>query len=240
MVFPFPKLPWHDRRFWRRVFRLRGGPMPAAMVLAALANVFLLLMLDRAVGAALFTTLWLGTVAFLGVVGGVALLGAATYAVRALYRLGVRGWSRPRWWFEVSSLAWTLCVLLILAVALSVPGAKIPALGGWLDATFFAARNIIVILLCVFFVSAIVGYVVSMISGRARCGNAYECIQMIFAWVGGVGLLIVACSQWWPPRRAWPDGVFLAVCGAIGVALLVGGFRQVSSDPRVRRPRWLR
>lgn len=213
--------------------------MPAALVLAALANIFLLFILDAAVGVQLFTTLWLGSLASWGVVGGVALFGAATRTMRALYRFGILGWSRPRWWFEVSSLAWTLFALSILATGLLISAAHVPALQRWADAVFSVARSAFMVSFCGFFAAAIVGYVTSVITGRRRCGNAYECVQIIFPSVGGLGLLAIACLHW-PPQGAWPDGALLAVCGVGGVALLVGAMVPLSSHPRVKKPRWLR
>jgi len=239
MTFPFPSAPLYDRRLWQRLLSRRGGPVPTVGVLALLANIGLLFILDNVVGVKLFTALWLGTMILWVAVFGVAVVGSAARAIRAFYRLGIWGWSRPRWWFEASHLAWILCVLGFLAIAATLLEQKIPGLRRWVDAQFLAARAIVNVSICTFFVTAIIGYATSVITGRRRCGDAYECVQVIFGFGTALTLLAIACVNW-PPQRAWPGGVLLAACAISGIALLAATFVPFSSDPRVRNPRWLK
>ena len=209
------------------------------LVLAMLANILLLVLSKGFLGAWIFKALWLGSLVSWSIVGGMTCLAALARTAKTLYRLGVWGWSRPRWWFEVSSAALVVGVLTILPIGLVLPASDDPAVENCLDFIFPAVRIIIPVCFVGFFLAAIMGYAVSAVTGKRRSGNAYECVEPFFFSAGGICLVTHAGVNW-PPQRLWPDGVWLTALGVVGFAMLAGGVVCFAWRSEYKKPRWLR
>ena len=209
------------------------------MVLAALANILILVVSKDVLGAWVFNALWLGSLVSWGIVGGMTCLAALARTAKTLHRLGRWGWSRPRWWFEVSSAALGVGMLAVLPIGLALPAFDVAAVANCVDFIFLAVGIIVAVCFVGFFLAAIVGYAVSTVTGKRRSGNAYECVQPFFCQVGGICLVTYAGVNW-PPQRLWPDAVWLTALGVVGLALLLGGVVFMLWQFEYKKPRWLR
>jgi len=219
MRFLPPHIRWYDWRTYRAMYRSRGAWWPSMGALACLA-----LFLMSAAGdpfIRVVTTIWLGTLVLAYVLFGVALVGAVVRGPRAIVRMGARGWTRPRWWFEWANLAWSLAVLIVLVGGPFCALAPKLGLGAWGNAIWRFGVPAGVALFWVFMGTAAMGYVVSTLAGRPRIGNAYACAQFAFPVFGGTALVTIA-SMNWPAGGAWPAWPVMLL-GAFGGAIMILG-----------------
>jgi hypothetical protein len=145
----------------------------------------------------------------------------AGQSIKAGLRLGIVGWTRPRWWFELSRLLWIAGLFLGLTTgfALLAPANKV---GRWLKGVTEVMFGCSKLCFCAFFLAATIGYALSFIGRRPRTGRAFECTHYFYVGFGGIGLITYAAIAW-PPQRLWPDGVLSAISGAIAVAVFIFG-----------------
>lgn len=210
---------WFDSRIYRRAFRSRlGWGAPMALV------VLVLLGLVTAVepqfrGLAKWTVEWWG---FLGLLGVVATAGASFRSLHALARLGVRGWRRPRWWFEFGSIGCNIFAGALLLIALVGLSLAVGLAGRWQDAAWWLGKRLVRVALVWFSVAALVGMGLAALQHRRCRGNAFECVQFFLVTIGGVTLATIGGVNW-PPARLWPDGVLTVACGGIGLVILLWG-----------------
>lgn len=234
MGFLSPRLRWYDWRTYRAMYRSRGAWYPSMGVFACL---FLFLMSSAdAAFARLVTKLWLGSLLVACVLFGVALVGAAVRSRRTIVRMGIAGWRRPRWWFEWANLAWSLMVLVILALAPVVALGPKMGLGALADAAFRVGRPGIAASFWIFLAASAMGYVVSLLGRRPKMGNGYACVQFAFPLVGGIGLVTIASVNW-PAGAARPPLAMVLLGGLGGAILIIGMWELVQTNlrPRVRR-----
>lgn len=138
-----------------------------------------------------------------------------------LWRFGIWGWSRPRWWFELARFLWIAGLLSFLSfgVAVLVPPKNLgPVANHALDMLFRSSKRLVVWS----FIAASVGYAASFLLRRPRRGRAFRCIHYFYTLFGGIALVSFAAIAW-PPAALWPNGVVLAVEGIAGLGLFVGG-----------------
>jgi len=213
-------------RDWPNVLRrLRqdAGWAAPVFLLASLGLPSMLVMLGLMIGANLHPHAILGAVIVWALLGIAASVYAGWRSMRAMRRMGFWGWSRARWWFELGRIL-ALTSVFLIAMLLAVlfvscfPAAQ-AALNPlwawrWLPMSACAAT------ISAFFFAGTCGYGLSWLTGRARGGKAYECVQ--FFYLLGGGLLVMGISAtFWPMAALWPDGAVL--CGGIVVGGLMFG-----------------
>ncbi|HEX7448068.1 MAG TPA: hypothetical protein VF306_11015 [Pirellulales bacterium] len=155
------------------------------------------------------------------VVGVGANLIVIGHSLAHLWRFGVWGWSRPRWWFELARLFWiaTLLAFLSFGVAVLVPPKNLgqlvnAALNGLLQGSKY--------LIVGSFVVATIGYAASFILRRPRRGRAFQCVHYFYTLLGGIAFITYAATAW-PPAVIWPNGAVLMATGIAGIGLFAGG-----------------
>ncbi|HVV99869.1 MAG TPA: hypothetical protein VHB77_05995 [Planctomycetaceae bacterium] len=189
-----------DIGFQRMENRELAGWMPAAGIFSSLA---LLLM----VGLSLRIPLALP----LGIVGALDLLATRHFVgigCRRLRRLGFRGPTRGRWWFEVAALAWTLLMSCACLVAVHHRAAL---QGGWQQGMVEFAFTCAKCLGPAFLGLAITGYFLGLLRGIRIRGRSMELVNFFFWMIVGVGFLMWAVPQ--------VPGWFAAAVGLVGIVV---------------------
>lgn len=214
-----PTIPWLEGEVYRRAFRARRGWYAPMAVLCSLLLVLLLSLEPGGRRVAEVAGEW---VLFLGIVGMVATMGASLRSFRALGRMGSRGMTRPRWWFELGSLGCNFFV----AAALGMAGIGVLAWLGlpkvWEQGLWRLGRWLLGASFVTFMVATVIGFSLAVLRRRRCSGTAYDCVQFFFTAIGGVTLVTIGgCC--WPPAQIWPDAVLVAVCGGGGLVILVWG-----------------
>ena len=218
-MFPFPSPPWFDWRVYARALRMRRGAMVPMLMFCGLTWICVVFLACEAFAVGVFEELWRGSMVFVCPVGTVAGPGTALRSLRAIYRLGVRGWFRPRPWFEVAYVGLVLSAFSSMLVGFGLTASEVAALQPWLDAFF---RPVIVLAAGSFWtlmVAALVGYVAAAVRRRRPSGRVFRAVQFWFMSLGGIILATIGGVNW-PPPRAWPEGVFCGGCLLTGLLLL--------------------
>jgi hypothetical protein len=170
---------------------------------------------------------FIGTCAFFWVILFALSVGASVMlagdSLRACSRLGRRGWTRPRWWFELSRL---LCIVLQLTLALFVLVLFVAIktdVGPWMKSAYYPLLAPLVCIGLGFVSTATVGYAVSFVRRLPRRGNAFKITHFYYTMYG-----TAACGYFiflrWPPGLYWLDGLLLLLAGMIIVFLVIGLF----------------
>jgi hypothetical protein len=140
------------------------------------------------------------------VVGVAASFAAVVDGSRNLRRLGLFGLSRPRWWFELSRLAW----MAFLFLALSAP--ILHFAGGFdIAALSSVAIYVFVTLYAAFMTSGTTAYLLSIFTRRRRSGRAFECVEY-FYWLCGILFWAVMVVVWLPARLGWAEPMTAVLC----------------------------
>lgn len=150
-------------------------------------------------------------------VGSIASAAVMIDGANNLRRLGIRGVSRPRWWFEWARLAWITLLLVGLAMLIFhlVGGAVFAPLA---DSLFHIAPS----LFFAFLVLSTAAYFLSLATRRRRSGRAFECVQY-FYWTFGVISALIAVLTWVPAQAGWaqPMTVVLSIVAASLMAIVL-------------------
>jgi hypothetical protein len=144
----------------------------------------------------------------------VAMAMGVARSVIALLRYGPCGIARPRWWFELARICWTIGVLGVAALfsGLLLRNPMPPPFG----TVFGFLLRALPALFTAFYVSATVGYGLSFFQGRRRIGRAYECVHYFYTLTVPIGLLSGAIVLW-PPQGAWQQMILPGLLGIMGI-----------------------
>jgi hypothetical protein len=155
-------------------------------------------------------------------------------SVSTLLRYGPFGIARPRWWFELARICWTVGMLEVAALfsGMLLRNPMQPLFGmifGFFLMTLPA-------LFATFFVSATVGYGLSFFQGRRRIGRAYECVHYFYSLIVPIAVLSGAIVLW-PPQGGWQQMILPGLLGIMGVVWLGLGMISIVrlSEAKKRR-----
>jgi hypothetical protein len=199
------------------------GWMPSMMLVALFGCSFGLgQLLEQWINGPLAELLQVANWATWGLVACLAMLIGCADSVRNIRRLGLAGWSRPRWWFETGAMAWNaMCLVLAVTVALSLIAGTMNAKP--LELTIWnVGRPIVAVSFYVFAAAGFVGYGLSLLRWKRPTGRGFDCVHF-FLSSGSGGVLIFYASDRWPPAAVWPQGVAVLLAGLLGVVLLAAG-----------------
>jgi hypothetical protein len=200
-----------------RRLRRTDGWLPPILLIAAMMTLFLLgrgfgllgnVLVVRVFNYAALAT-WL-------IVGAAASAAVTIDGLGNLRRLTPGGMLRPRWWFEMSRLAW----MILLLAALSLPlfhFSGIPRLRAAGDSLFRVLPTMYV----AFMLFGTAGYLVSIIARRRPRGRAFECVEY-FYWLFGVVAPVTMFVVWIPARAGWAQPATVVACAV--AASLIGAF----------------
>lgn len=140
------------------------------------------------------------------VVGSLASVTVMIDGANNLRRLGIAGLSRPRGWFECSRLT----LISLLLVGLSVP--LLHFAGGFIlrplsDLLFRTLPPLYI----AFLILSTSAYLLSIATGRRRCGRAFECVQY-FYWLFGIIFSATAFAIWLPVQAGWAQPMTVVAC----------------------------
>mgnify|MGYP007073257397 CR=1 FL=1 len=206
-----PALPHQWRNYVWGLTRVEGWVPP--MLIIAAAGVLLMAVIP---GFGLFgahpaiRTFNYLAVATWFIVATTATVVVLIQGMRNLLRFSTLAIARPRWWFELSRIAW----ITTLLVGLSVPLLQV------VDAAPFAnaLKMPAVALLVFFWTTGSLGYLASLFTRRRRNGKAYECVQY-FYWIS-IAIVSATMAAIWGANG--PVLVVTCVVAAVtmGVVLL--------------------
>lgn len=208
-----------DPREWpETVRRLRraDGWMPPMMLIA---TVFVLFFVERGFGLfggnnelKVFNYVALATWLVVAVFSTLAVM---IDGVNNLRRLGMWALLRPRWWFELSRLAWIGLLLAALSMLLFqfAGGPRLHDAGEMLSRAlptlFFA-----------FMLFSTGGYLVSLMTTRRRRGRAFECVQWFYWLVILIGTATTV-PLWFPDHVQWMTVVACVLAACLMAILLL-------------------
>jgi hypothetical protein len=200
-----------------RRLRRADGWLPPMLLIAAMATLFFLgqgfgplgnVLAVRVFNYAAMAT-WL-------IVGSVASAAVTIDGLRNLRHLTPGGMLRPRWWFELSRLAW----MILLLAALSLPlfhFSGIPRLRAAGDSLF----RILPTMYVAFMLFGTAGYLVSLLARRRPRGRAFECVEY-FYWLFGVVAAVTMFVVRIPPQVGWAQPATIVACAV--AAAVIGAF----------------
>jgi len=132
--------------------------------------------------------------------------------VRRLYRMGVRGPSRARWWFELAAADFTLCMS---CGTFALGHGRNVAMAPWQETVLQVCAETAYQLAVPFYLLTLTGFVLGLIQQRRLRGQSLELASGFF-WMS---IAVYIPCRWLPENPILTD--FIApVCAAIGV--LVG------------------
>ncbi|MHB8865548.1 MAG: hypothetical protein ACYC6N_24490 [Pirellulaceae bacterium] len=219
-----PVLPWHWWSFARRL-SIAHGWMPT-MLLWAVLGIFL--SLNFGIGRQqnipwLERFNWLGLLTWT-IVATLAMIISVTQSAFAIWRMGVFGFRRPRWWFELARTSWNFATIAIVGVLLGFFMNNQQRL--LLEPLFSVLFSTFRIMAPAFFLFATMGYLLSFASQLPRCGRAYDCVHYFYATCGSLGIITYAAILC-PPNPAIHIMIGCAVLGTIGLLWFVLGFISI-------------
>jgi hypothetical protein len=189
-----------------------AGWMPAMLVFSSLA-------------VTLMAGAWLGLpIAWaISVIGVLDLLATAYFVstgIRRVWRLGVAGPMRPRWWIEIAAIDWTLIMSCGCFVAVHRKN--------WLVELAFTGTTY---LLPAFFVFAIAGYLLGLLRGKSVRGSSLELVNFFFWMIVGIWV-----SIWAIPGHPALGGWLAASAGLVGIgAASLAGVLEIRRRVRSSR-----
>ncbi len=148
------------------------------------------------------------------VVGVPVCLYSMARSVRNIWRCGIIGCTRPRWWFEAGSIVWTLTVLdLSLFLSAFALGRNPPV---WLLGPLEVASRLLKFLFPAVVAIPLVGYALSLLYRRKPRGKAHACVSFFF----GITVIIMMAFLV-VPQGAFVEQIALGFLGlAVGAGLL--------------------
>jgi hypothetical protein len=145
------------------------------------------------------------------------------WPVRQIWRLGLRGPTRARWWVELAALTWTLCFcggLFWLA-----HGIGAAALPGVIELIVSAVATGTKYLFAAFFGFALAGYVLGALQQKRLRGRSVELVNWFFWTI--VGSQLLAAIPWDFGPVAWVAPVLAIVGVAAGcVAAILAAYQH--------------
>ncbi len=157
------------------------------------------------------------------IVAVLAIFMTSVRSARTLGRFGLLGPTRPRWWFEIASVAWSVTTISFIGIMLGL-FLNSQQRQAFSD-VFTPLMAVLLVSLPAFFTAATIGYAVSFVGGRRRAGKAYDCVHYFYSIVGSVAVTAYAASLV-PPRPDLRSIGLPTVIGTIGVLWL--GFAFIS------------
>lgn len=238
IAFFSPVLPWHWWSLARRL-SIAHGWMPTMLLWAVLGIV---LSLNFGIGRQqnipwLERFNWLGLLTW-AIVATLAMIMSVTQSAFAIWRMGVFGFRRPRWWFELARTFWNIATIAVVGLLLGVvmDNQQRLLLGPLLSVLYSTFG----IMAPAFFLFATTGYVLSFASRLPRRGRAYDCVHYFYTTCGSLGIITYAAILC-PPNPTVHMMIGCALLGTIGILWFVLGsisiVRRLAAWERGQRAR---
>lgn len=170
--------------------------------------------------SAMFGGFWMtGMQLVLLLVGPVLCAYSMARSAGHVWRLGVWGWTRPRWWFELGNIAWIVVILDVSLLTLVCP--LPPNLRAWLDPLqkpiFWIFGGVPP---CAIVLSG-VGCCLSVLHRRRPRGKAFACVIYFFGMTMLIGMAFLLVPLM--PQGAFVETVALAALAVAGLSALLAG-----------------
>jgi hypothetical protein len=219
-----PVLPWHWQSFARRL-SIAHGWMPTMLLWAILGIV---LSLNFGIGRQqnipwLERFNWLGLLTW-AIVAALAMIISITQSAFAIQRMGMCGFRRPRWWFELARTSWNVATIAIVGVLLGLFTSNQQRL--LLGPLFSLLFSVFRVVAPAFFLFATMGYLVSFAARLPRRGRAYDGVHYFYTICGSLGIITYAAILC-PPNPAIHIMIGCAILGTIGLVWFVLGFISI-------------
>ena len=141
---------------------------------------------------------------------------ALTDSLRNLVRFRLRGYTRPRFWFEIARSS---CILGALFALVAFP----TCVCGLPDSMSIGVLllNAIACFITVFFIASTFGYILTLITGRRVTGRAIQCVAFFFPFCLAmitIGAFLYSSSRLFDDPL-WGLATLAAICVAGAIAL---------------------
>ena len=206
--------PRHSAAAVRHLLRSDGWKPPMILIAATMVLCFVNAGIGLLAGNPAVKVFNFGAVATYLAVGASASAIVMARGSRNLWRFGALGVFRPRWWFEFARFALIACLFARLAAPLFWLVTEGPR-----NAIATAFRSASDYLFVAFMVFATAGYGLSLATGRARRGRAFECIQYFYGMCCAALLYFPIIVL--PLQAGWEDGPVVIAIGLAAASLLV-------------------
>ena len=166
------------------------------------------------------------------VVGLIATCAIARRGAVQLWRFGIWGPTRPRWWFEASRLA---CIVTLLDAIVLVGTLSFQNLRGPIADVGQAAYVILGPAAIVWVVTATTGYALAWVRWLPLRGKAFDCVHYFYVTFGSLTILTIGVVHWPEQGPFWHQAAAGALA-VVGLVVFIAGFISII----IRFERWER